>query len=92
MKYETYQYDRIFEILKHKIESGRMPKGTVLPSIADLCREYKVSNKTIRRVVAMLADAGLIKTKERQLSVVILTSIKGKMILRTICRNRTALL
>ena len=52
MKYETYQYDRIFEILKHKIESGRMPKGTVLPSIADLCREYKVSNKTIRRVVA----------------------------------------
>lgn len=78
MKYETYQYDRIFEILKHKIESGRMPKGTVLPSIADLCREYKVSNKTIRRVVAMLADAGLIKTKERQLSVVIFDQHKGE--------------
>ena len=48
-----------------------MPKGTVLPSYAALCREYKVSNKTIRRVVAMLSDAGLIETKERQLSVVI---------------------
>lgn len=71
MKYETYQYDRIFEILKNKIESGRMPKGTVLPSFSALCREYKVSDKTIRRAVAMLADAGLIKTKERQLSVVI---------------------
>ena len=77
MKYDTYQYDRIFEILKHKIESGRMPKGTVLPSFVDLCREYKVSNKTIRRVVAMLADAGLIKTKERQLSVVIYDQHNG---------------
>lgn len=71
MKYEKFQYDRIFEILKNKIESGLMPKGTVLPSYADLCKEYKVSNKTIRRVVAMLSDVGLIETKERQLSVVI---------------------
>lgn len=71
MKYDKFQYDRIFEILKNKIESGLMPKGTALPSYADLCREYKVSNKTIRRVVAMLIEAGLIETKERQLSVVI---------------------
>ena len=78
MKYEKYQYDRIFEILKHKIESGLMPKGTVLPSFADLCREYNVSNKTIRRVVAMLSDAGLIETKERQLSVVIFEQADAK--------------
>ena len=78
MKHDTYQYDRIFEIYKHKIESGLMPKGTVLPSFADLCREYQVSNKTIRRVVAMLADAGLIKTKERQPSVVIFDQINGE--------------
>lgn len=71
MKYEKFQYDRIFEIIRNKIESGLIPKGAVLPSFADLCREYKVSNKTIRRVVAMLSDAGLIETKERQLSVVI---------------------
>lgn len=71
VKYEKFQYDRIFEILKNKIESGLMPKGTVLSSYADLCKEYKVSNKTIRRVMAMLSDAGLIETKERQLSVVI---------------------
>lgn len=71
MKYDKFQYDRIFEILRNKIESGLMPKGTMLPSYADLCKEYKVSNKTIRRVVAMLSDAGLIETKERQLSVII---------------------
>ena len=53
MKYDKYQYNRIFEIIKNKIESGLMPKGTVLPSYADLCKEYKVSDKTIRRVVAM---------------------------------------
>ena len=71
MKYDNFQYERIFVILKNKIEAGLMPKGTVLPSYADLCKEYKVSNKTIRRVVAMLSDAGLIETKERQLSVVV---------------------
>ena len=71
MKYDKFQYDRIFEILKNKIEVGRMPKGTVLPSYADLCSEYKVSNKTIRRVMAMLSDAGLIETRERQPSVVV---------------------
>ena len=36
MKYEKFQYDRIFEIIRNKIESGLMPKGTVLPSFADL--------------------------------------------------------
>lgn len=71
MKYEKFQYNRIFEILKNKIESGLMPKGSELPSYADLCKEYRVSNKTIRRVVAMLSDAGLIETKERRLSVVV---------------------
>ena len=71
MKYDKFNYNRIFENLKNKIESGLMPKGTVIPSYADLCKEYKVSNKTIRRVVAMLSDAGLIETKERQLSVVV---------------------
>ena len=71
MKYYKYQYDRIFEIIKNKIQTGLMPKGTILPSFSNLCKEYKVSNKTIRRVVAMLCDAGLIETKERQLSVVI---------------------
>ena len=71
MKYDKFQYDRIYEILRNKIESGLMKKGTALPSYADLCKEYKVSNKTIRRVVAMLSDAGLIETKERQLSVII---------------------
>ena len=71
MKYDKFQYYRLFEILKNKIETGLIPKGTMLPSFADLCKEYKVSNKTIRRVAAMLSDAGLIETKERQLSVVI---------------------
>ncbi|POP33631.1 GntR family transcriptional regulator [Lactonifactor longoviformis] len=78
MKYDKFQYDRIFEILKNKIETGRMPKGSVLPSYTELCREYKVSNKTIRRVVAMLSDAGLIETKERQPSLVIFDQETGE--------------
>ena len=57
MKYDKFHYNRIFEILKNKIESGLMPKGTVIPSYADLCKEYKVSNKPIRSEVAMMSDA-----------------------------------
>ncbi|MFR6332003.1 MAG: GntR family transcriptional regulator, partial [Eisenbergiella sp.] len=33
-------YERVFQILKNKIESGLLPEGTSLPSRADLCQEY----------------------------------------------------
>lgn len=71
MSNEGFQYQKIFQTLKYKIESGLMPKGCVLPSSARLCREYKVSDKTIRRVFAMLTDEGLIETRERKRAVVI---------------------
>lgn len=38
-------YERVFQILKNKIESGLLPEGTSLPSRADLCQEYGTSEK-----------------------------------------------
>lgn len=71
MGHEEFEYQRIFLILKTKIESGIMSKGSLVPSSAKLCKEYKVSDKTMRRVFAMLADAGLIETRARQRAIVI---------------------
>ena len=71
MSREEFQYQRIFQILKNKIESGSFPKGSSLPSCTKLCKEYTVSAKTMRRVLAMLSGAGLIETSEGKRAVVI---------------------
>ena len=63
-------YESVFRIIKNKIESGLLPEGTSLPSRADLCREYGVSEKTIRRAVAMLEENGFIETSQRKRPVV----------------------
>lgn len=71
MQYDGYQYTKIFHIIKNKIESGLIPKGSTLPSCSSLCKEYGVSSKTVRRVLVMLTDAGLIETRERKRPIVI---------------------
>lgn len=63
-------YERVFQILKNKIESGLLPEGTSLPSRADLCQEYGTSEKTIRRALAMLEENRFIQTSQRKRPVV----------------------
>ena len=63
-------YERVFQILKNKIESDLLPEGTSLPSRADLCQEYGTSEKTIRRALAMLEENGFIQTSQRKRPVV----------------------
>ena len=63
-------YERVYQILKNKIESGLLPEGTSLPSRADLCLEFDTSEKTVRRVLAMLEGEGLIETSQRKRPVV----------------------
>ncbi len=69
MNYDM-MYERIFQILKNKIESGLLPAGSSLPSRAVLCREFGTSEKTIRRVLAMLEEKGFIETLQRKRPVV----------------------
>ena len=63
--YDGLMYERIYEILKDRIESGVLPAGTKLPSRDSLCREFGTSGKTIRRVLSMLKENGLIDTPEK---------------------------
>ena len=68
--YDGLMYERIYEILKDRIESGVLPAGTKLPSRDSLCREFGTSGKTIRRVLSMLKENGLIETHQRKRPVV----------------------
>lgn len=70
MRHEGFHYQRIYQVLAAKIEMGLYPPGSSLPSCATLCREYEVSAKTIRRVLFLLSEAGLIHTAERKRAVV----------------------
>lgn len=70
LKYDCLMYERVFQILKNKIESGLLPAGSSLPSRINLQREFNTSEKTIRHALAMLEDKGLIQTHQRKRPVV----------------------
>lgn len=63
-------YERVFQILKNRIESGLLPIGSSLPSRSNLCEEFGTSDKTIRRALKMLKEKGLIDTQQRKRPVV----------------------
>lgn len=66
MKSDSPQYEKIYSILKNKIECGLLPSGSKLPSRASLCAEFGTSEKTVRRVVSLLEQDGLIDTAQRK--------------------------
>lgn len=70
MKYGCLMYERVFQILKNKIEVGLLPAGSSLPSRINLQREFHTSEKTIRHALAMLEEEGLIQTHQRKRPVV----------------------
>ena len=71
MKYEKFKYDRIFEILRIKIESGLMPKGTALPPFPIYARSTKYPTKRYAAWWPCYLTLDLSRQKERQLSVVV---------------------
>ncbi len=70
MKNGIVLYEKIYRILKNKIECGLLADGSKLPSRTDLCQEFGASEKTIRRAIKLLSDRGLIKTAQRKRPVV----------------------
>ena len=62
MKNDIILYKRIYNLLKNRIECGILPAGSKLPSRAELRSEFKVSEKTVRRVLEELLENGLIET------------------------------
>ena len=65
------KYERIYQILRNKIECGLIPVGTELPGRGNLCKEFNTSERTARRVVELLAQDGLLKITPKKRPVVI---------------------
>lgn len=74
MKNDVVLYERIYQLLKNQIECGILPVGSKLPSRKELCKEFKVSEKTIRRVLDLLAERDLIETQQRKRPVIKVSS------------------
>ncbi len=71
MKNDVVMYQMVYHILKNKIQCGLLPTGARLPSRADLCSEFSISEKTARRAVNLLASDGLIQVDKRKRPTVI---------------------
>lgn len=53
-------YAQLVRILRRQVADGILRPGDQLPSEAQLCRRYGVSPMTVRRVVNILADQGIV--------------------------------
>ncbi|MFM9596147.1 GntR family transcriptional regulator [Streptomyces scabiei] len=59
------EYLRIAADLRQRISSGEYGPGDQIPTLPALCREYGVSDTTIRNALRLLAGEGLIETRAR---------------------------
>ncbi|MGB9885651.1 MAG: GntR family transcriptional regulator [Moorellales bacterium] len=55
-------YYQIAQEIEDKIRRGELRPGDMIPSEAQLCREYRVSRMTVRRGLELLAEAGYLET------------------------------
>lgn len=53
-------YLQLKKLMVEQIESGKYPKGHVLPGERTLAKEYDVSRVTVRKCIEILADEGFI--------------------------------
>jgi len=58
------RYQEIADSLRERIDSGELPPGAMLPSIARISQEWGVSTTTAANAVKLLHSEGLIRTAE----------------------------
>lgn len=71
MKSDVIQYERVYSLIKSKIECGIIPVGARLPGRSVLCREFGTSERTIRRSIELLEQDGFIEITQRKRPTVI---------------------
>lgn len=57
-------YAQLVRILRRKVAAGIFRPGDRLPSEAQLCQRYGVSPMTVRRVINILAEQGVVTTEQ----------------------------
>ncbi|MFD7277024.1 GntR family transcriptional regulator [Streptomyces sp. NPDC059862] len=63
MSAETPLHLRVAEELRARIESGELPPGTRLPSVAEISRQYGGSNSVATSAYKLLVDDGLVVSR-----------------------------
>jgi GntR family transcriptional regulator len=53
-------YLQLAAIIRDKVTSGELPRGSRLPSILEMSGEYHVSVPTVRKALAVLKGEGLV--------------------------------
>jgi GntR family transcriptional regulator len=57
-------YAQLAQILRQAVAAGYFHPGDKLPSESELVRHFEVSSMTVRRVINILADQGLVSTSQ----------------------------
>jgi DNA-binding GntR family transcriptional regulator len=60
VKSAEFPYVAVAAKLRARIETGEWPSGAQLPTVSQLCEEYKVSRATIARALTVLESDRLI--------------------------------
>ena len=56
-----FPYLQLARILRERIADGTYPAGRKIPGLVAMEQEFGVSNMTVRRAVALLAEEGLLQ-------------------------------
>lgn len=72
-------YTQLEVILRKKIEHGEYNKGELLPTEKELMERYQVSRVTVRQAMALLAQAGYVKSQRGIGTEVIYDKIEEQM-------------
>ncbi len=78
------KYQVIAEDMRNQIQNGEFRTASVLPSEFELMEKYQVSRQTIRHVLAILADEGLIDKRRGSGSYIRHTRYGDDSLLKTI--------
>lgn len=57
-------YVQLFELLRNKIEAGKWPVGSQIPTEEDLCKKYEVSKATVRLAILELVRQGYLTRQQ----------------------------
>ncbi len=79
----TKLYKKVFLDIQHQFLEGQLLSGKSLPSVAKLCKEYKVSRITIIKALDELEKEGLIQRQQGRKCIVTGISAENKHKLNT---------
>ena len=77
-------YYQLEQLLREKIENGKLKPGDILPSEAELCSTFKVSRTVVRQALNKLTQDGLVYKEKGKGTFVAKPKLQEKFVQRTL--------